>query len=216
MKGLMLWVACMLGFALHMHAQTAEWPTNPSYRVGMHLTQLLSNQLHLEIERQAQASKYSVLGQVFGGYLEPLFTQNGSAAGGSYNRATHWGLGMALRTYDKAAGSRVFVHMGGFYKETYVWYMQKQWQTQLQDGLPVYRYVDSEVMDRYAGFGGEFLAGAQGFAGRVVIEAACGVVIRNMRTAGTFHGRNFSGFDGLGLHMGHFTPVFVGKVGYIL
>lgn len=205
------WLFLLLGsLSISAKAQVEKLPVRPDYRLGVNLSQLSLGQLQFELERHMVGSRYSLLGQAFGGHIQAV-NQSGDLG---FNRSSHWGLGLGGRVYDKLLGSRLFAQMGGYYKETSVWYMQKQWISQVQDGVPVLRYGDVEVMDRYAGFSGELLAGAQGFAGRVVIEAAYGIVFRNLRPVGTFHGRDMRGSDEFFLHLGRLTPVFVGKIGY--
>lgn len=204
---LVMGLQCLSEAAL---AQVEKLPPKPEYRLGMNFSQLVVGQAHFELERQMKGSSYSLLGQVFGGQV--LATYESPNVG--FNEAKHLGMGIAGRYYDKVFGSRLFVHLGGFYKSTSIWYTQKQWLNEVQDGVPVIRYGDTEVMDRYSGFGGELLAGAQGFAGKIVIEAAYGIVFRDMRPVGTFHGRNLSGSNEFMLQLGQLTPVFVGKVGY--
>jgi len=210
MRNLILLLISLQCLCRVAQAQVEKLPSRPEYRLGMNFSQLVVGQVNLELERQMKGSSYSLLGQVFGGQV--LATYESPDAG--FNEANHLGMGIAGRYYDKAFGSRLFVHLGGFYKSTSIWYTQKQWLNGLQDGVPVLRYGDTEVLDRYSGFGGELLAGAQGFAGKIVIEAAYGIVYRDMRPVGTFHGRNLSGSDELLLNLGQLTPVFIGKVGY--
>ena len=210
MRNLILLLIGLQGLCQMAQAQVEKLPPKPEYRLGMNFSQLVVGQANLELERQMKGSNYSLLGQVFGGQV--LATYESTNAG--FNEATHLGMGIAGRYYDKAFGSRLFVQLGGYYKSTSITYSQKQWLNEMQDGVPVIRYGDAEVMDRYSGFGGELLAGAQGFAGKIVIEAAYGIVFRDMRPVGTFHGRDLSGTNELLLNLGRLTPVFIGKVGY--
>lgn len=206
----LLGICFLMLVGLGAKAQVEQLPGKVNYRLGLNLSQLTLGQVQLEMERQKAGSMHSLVGQVFAGQVQAVY---GSSDVG-FNRASHWGLGVGGRYYDKVLGSRLYVQMAGFYKETSVWYTQKQWLTQMQEGVPVIRYGDAEVMDRYAGFGGELLAGAQGFAGNVVIEAAYGIVYRNVRPVGTFHGRSMRGSDEFLLNLGQLTPVFIGKIGY--
>lgn len=210
MRNLILLVIGLQAWCQVVQAQVEKLPPKPEYRLGMNVSQLVVGQVNLELERQMKGSNYSLLGQVFGGQVLATYQSPNSG----FNEANHLGMGIAGRYYDKAFGSRLFVQLGGYYKNTSITYMQKQWLNEMQDGVPVIRYGDAEVTDRYSGFGGELLAGAQGFAGKIVIEAAYGIVFRDMRPVGTFHGRDLSGSNELLLNLGQLTPLFIGKVGY--